>query len=158
MLFRSFGIRNWHYKESEPYGLRNLEVRRRVAKQVLTQETTEVGSASLSAKHLYQGLRLIRFAKSILSEIETDLLVISSIDDDVTSPQTADLIQREVKSALRKLIWLGNSYHIITLDNEREIVVNETVEFVQMNFQKSKSYQIYSDEAKELLIRSRLSD
>jgi len=153
-----FGIRNWHYKESEPYGLRNLEVRRRVAKQVLTQETTEVGSASLSAKHLYQGLRLIRFAKSILSEIQTDLLVISSIDDDVTSPHTAELIQREVKSALRKLVWLGNSYHIITLDNEREIVVNETVEFIEMNFQKSKSYQTYSDEAKELLIRSRFSD
>ena len=46
--------KNYRLKESEPYGLRNLEIRRRVAKQVLTQETTEVGSASLSAKHLYQ--------------------------------------------------------------------------------------------------------
>lgn len=153
-----FGIRNWHYKESEPYGLRNLEMRRRVAKQVLTQETTDVGSASLSAKHLYQGLRLIRFTKSILTEIQADLLVISSIDDDVTSPQTAELIQREVKSSLCRLIWLGNSYHIITLDNEREIVVNETVEFILMSIQKRKSFQSYSEEAKDLLIRSRLID
>ena len=152
------GIQNWHYRETEPYGLRNLEVRRRVAKQVRDQETTEVGSASLSAKHLYQGLRLIRYAKTNLKEINTDLLVISSIDDDVTSPYSADLIQKEVKSALRKLIWLGNSYHIITLDNEREIVVNETVEFNQITFQKGKSYQTYSDEAKDLLIRSRLAD
>ena len=133
-------------------------MRRRVAKQVLDQEITEVGSASLSAQHLYQGLRLIAFAKGNLKEINTDLLVISSIDDDVTSPYSADLIQKEVKSALRKLIWLGNSYHIITLDNEREIVVNETVEFNQIMFQKVKSYQAYSDEAKELLVRSRLVD
>lgn len=152
------GIQNWHYRETEPYGLRNLEVRRRVAKQVLDQETTEVGSACLSAKHLYQGLRLIGYAKNYLNQIKADLLVISSIDDDVTSSYSADLIQKEVKSGLCKLIWLGNSYHIITLDNEREIVVNETVEFNQIIFQKSKNHQAYSNEVKDLLIRSRISD
>ena len=155
VLFK-LGIKKWHYKESEPYGLRNLEVRRRVAKQVLTQETTEVGSASLSAEHLYQGLRLISFVKLLLKEISTDLLVMSSIDDDVASPQTAERIKSEINASRCRVIWLGNSYHIISLDNESEIVVNETVEFVQMSFEKVKSYQAYSEEAKELLIKLRL--
>ena len=150
------GFVNWHYKESEPYGLRNPEVRRRVAKQVLEQETTEVGSASLSAKHLYQALSLIRFSKKILPEFKADILIISAIDDDVVAPHTIDWLSKTISSGTCQLIWLGGSYHIITLDNEREIVINETVEFLQGAFSKAGGILKYSEEAKELIIRNRV--
>jgi carboxylesterase len=152
------GIINWHYKESEPYGLRNPEVRRRVAKQVLVQETTEVGSASLSAKHLYQALRLIKFTKKLLPEFKADIQIISAIDDDVVAPITIEWLKTTINSATCQLIWLGGSYHIITLDNEREIVVNETVEFLQGAFSKLQGIQKYSNETKELMIRNRPVD
>ena len=152
------GITNWHYKESEPYGLRNPEIRRRVAKQILEQETTEVGSASLSAKHLYQALQLIEFAKKMLPDFKADIQIICSIDDDVVAPNTIDWLSKTINSATRQLIWLGGSYHIITLDNEREIVVNESVEFLQTSFSKQKAIQKYSEDAKELMIRNRVFD
>lgn len=152
------GIINWHYKESEPYGLRNPEVRRRVAKQVLVQETTEVGSASLSAKHLYQALSLIKFTKKLLPEFKADIQIISAIDDDVVAPSTIEWLNTTINSATCQLIWLGGSYHIITLDNEREIVVNETVEFLQGAFSKLQGIQKYSNETKELMIRNRPVD
>ena len=155
-LVFKLGFVNWHYKESEPYGLRNPEIRRRVAKQVLEQETTEVGSASLSAKHLYQALRLIRFTKKILPEFKADIQIISAIDDDVVAPATIDWLTKTISSGTCKLIWLGGSYHIITLDNEREIVINETVEFLQGVFSKQVGLQKYSKEAKELIIRNRV--
>lgn len=157
-LLFMFGIKNWHYREVEPYGLRNLEIRRRVAKQVKEQETSEVGSASLSAKHLYQGLRLIDFAKSIIDEFDSDLLIIIAVDDDVVAPTSVEWLYRTVKSKVRELIWLGNSYHIVTLDNEREIVVNESVEFLQLAFNKRKSVNTYSEEVKQLIIRDRVAD
>ncbi|QWE31461.1 alpha/beta hydrolase [Polynucleobacter sp. Adler-ghost] len=152
------GITNWHYKESQPYGLRNPEVRRRVAKQILEQETTEVGSASLSAKHLYQSLCLIEFAKKILQDFRSDLKIICSIDDDVVAPTTIDWISKSISSSTCKIIWLGGSYHIITLDNEREIVVNESVEFIQESFFKRKAVVQYSKDAKQLIIRDRIID
>ncbi|MBU3581361.1 alpha/beta hydrolase [Polynucleobacter sp. AP-Capit-er-40B-B4] len=152
------GITNWHYKESQPYGLRNPEVRRRVAKQILEQETTEVGSASLSAKHLYQSLRLIEFAKKILLDFRSDLKIICSIDDDVVAPTTIDWLSKSIRSSTCKIIWLGGSYHIITLDNEREIVVNESVEFIQEAFFKRKAIVEYSNDAKQLIIRARIID
>jgi carboxylesterase len=151
-----FGITNWHYKETQPYGLRNPEVRRRVAKQILEKETTEVGSASLSAKHLYQSLRLIDFAKKMLHDFRADIKIICSIDDDVVAPTTIDWISKTVTSSTCKIIWLGGSYHIITLDNEREIVVNESVEFIQEAFFKRKAIVEYSKDAKELIIRDRI--
>jgi len=157
-LMFKLGFTNWHYRESEPYGLRNPEVRRRVAKQVLEQETTEVGSASLSAKHLYQALRLIAFTKKILPEFKADIQIISAIDDDVVAPITIEWLRKTINSATCNLIWLGGSYHIITLDNEREIVINESVEFLQGAFSKAKGIMKYSDETKELIIRNRIID
>ena len=150
------GITNWHYKESQPYGLRNPEIRRRVAKQILEQETTEVGSATLSAKHLYQSLCLIEFTKKILKDFRADIKIICSIDDDVVAPTTIDWISKSISSSTCKIIWLGGSYHIITLDNEREIVVNESVEFIQEAFFKHKAIIEYNKDVKELIIRNRL--
>jgi carboxylesterase len=122
------------------------------------QETTEVGSASLSAKHLYQALRLIKFTKKLLPEFKADIQIISAIDDDVVAPRTIEWFRTAINSATCKLIWLGGSYHIITLDNEREIVVNETVEFLQGAFSKLQGIQKYSNETKELMIRNRPAD
>lgn len=154
----TLGIKNWYYKESEPYGLRNLELRQRVAKQVKEQETTEVGSASLSAKHLHQALRLVKFTKNIAPEFDSDLLIIMAVDDDVVSPASVDWLYKTVQSSVRELVWLGNSYHIITLDNEREVVVNESVEFLQLAFDRRKSVDTYSEEVKQLIIRDRIAD
>jgi len=112
----------------------------------------------LSAKHLYQGLRLIDSAKSIIDEFESDLLIIIAVDDDVVAPTSVEWLFRTVKSKVRELIWLGNSYHIVTLDNEREIVVNESVEFLQLAFNKRKSINTYSEEVKQLIIRDRVAD
>jgi carboxylesterase len=150
------GITNWHYKESQPFGLRNPEVRRRVAKQILEQETTEVGSASLSAKHLYQSLLLIKFAKKILNDFRADIKIICSVDDDVVAPKTIDMIAQNIRSSTCQMVWLGGSYHIITLDNEREIVINESLEFIQESFLEHKALVKYSEDTKELIIRDRI--
>lgn len=151
-------IKNWFYSEREPYGLKNQEIRRRVAKQVREQEITEVGSASLSARHLYQGLRLIDFVKSSLEGLKTDLLIICSVDDDVSSPKTAEMIEKGATSSLIRTIWLGNSYHIITLDNEREIVINETVKFIHNIFKDPEKGSNIHPEINQLRIRLRSSE
>jgi carboxylesterase len=156
-LMINLGMRSWSLKESDPFGLKNTEIRRRVEKQVRMQEVTEVGSSALSAEHLYQGLKLISYAKKGMEDLLIDTLIISAIDDDVVSPHSAEWVYSTIKSSVKKLIWLGNSYHIITLDNEREIVTNETAEFIQLAFDAKKSYINYSDEARTLVIKDRLT-
>ena len=156
-LMVKLGLRSWSIKESHPFGLKNPEIRRRVEKKVLAQEVTEIGSSSLSAEHLYQGLQLIAHGKAHLEDFTAGILIIGAIDDDVVSPHTVTLIESRIKSFIKKVIWLGNSYHIITLDNEREIVTNESAEFIQLSFDSKNSYINYSDEARTLVIRDRLS-
>lgn len=151
------GITNWHYKESEPYGLRNLQMRNRVAKQILEQETTDVGSASLSAKHLHEALLLIEFTKEIIADFTANLMVICSVDDDVVAPPVIDWLCKNVSSTTCKMLWLGNSYHIITLDNEREIVINQCIDFLHESLAKNNLQHFDATKIKKLVIRARLN-
>jgi carboxylesterase len=124
------GFRNWSYKESEPYGLRNIEMRRRVAKALEKDGVAEVGAAAIPARQLDAAKKMMAFVRKSLSLVQCKLAVIHAIDDESAAPRNAELILKEVSSEVRKAIWLGDCYHIITFDNEREIVTNETVRFI----------------------------
>jgi carboxylesterase len=129
------GVRNWSYKESEPYGIKNYEMRRRVAAALEKDGVAAVGAASIPARHLRAALRMIAFVRKSLPLVRTDTLIIHSIDDETASPRNAELILQQINAEVRKVVWLGDCYHIITVDNEREIVTNETVMFIKRSIE-----------------------
>jgi hypothetical protein len=63
-------------------------------------------------------------------------------------------ILKMISSQLRKVIWLGNSYHIITVDNEREIVAMQTVKFIK-NVTNMNDQDKYVDKQAKLKNRPR---
>jgi carboxylesterase len=123
------GIRNWNYAEREPFGVKNADLRRRIREKFKSQELSEVGASLITARHLHEAKGLMSYTTKNLDSITSKLLLIQSVEDDTTSIWSAEKILANVKSDLRRTIWLGNSYHIITIDNEREIVLNETLRF-----------------------------
>ncbi|MBP0599525.1 alpha/beta fold hydrolase [Herbaspirillum sp. LeCh32-8] len=129
------GFRNWSYKETEPYGIKNFDMRRRVANQLEKDGVAAVGAASIPARHLRAALRMISYVRESLPLVRADTLIIHSIDDETASPRNAEVIQQNIGSEVRKVIWLGDCYHIITVDNEREIVTNETVMFIKRSIE-----------------------
>jgi len=149
------GIRNWHYKESEPFGVKNKELRRHIQKAVMANSVSELGAAHLPAKHLYQSLELIKDAKNNLSEVNSDTLIIHAIDDETASPKNPEMILAKIQSEVRRTIWLGNSYHMITVDNEREIVANEVNNFLSQSIERLKSMQRLNTTTPQLIIKNR---
>jgi carboxylesterase len=154
-LIYKIGIRNWHYKESEPFGVKNKELRRHIRKAVMSNSVSELGAAHLPAKHLYQSLQLIKDAKKSLDEVSADTLIIHAVDDETASPKNPDLILSHIASETRRVIWLGNSYHMITVDNEREIVANEVINFINQCIEKSISTQNLNANTPQLIIKNR---
>ena len=124
------GFRNWSWREKYPYGIANAELRRRVQKAVEQGEASEVGSAFISARHMDAAQSMMRATRTWLNHIQVPLLIIHAVDDETAAPRNAEEILQRVNSEIRRVIWLGDSYHIITVDNERELVVNETVRFI----------------------------
>lgn len=149
------GIRNWHYKETEPFGVKNKELRRHIRKAVEANSMSELGAAHLPAKHLYQSLQLIKDAKKSLKEVMADTLIIHAIDDETASPKNPDIILHGIASETRRVIWLGNSYHMITVDNEREIVANEVINFIKQGNEKAGMIQKLNINTPNLIIKNR---
>ncbi|GAC1525134.1 MAG: hypothetical protein NVS2B4_00900 [Ramlibacter sp.] len=127
----ALGWRDWVYSEREPYGLKNLEMRRRVSRSLQDGAgVSAVGANEISARHLHAAKLLMAFVRSRLSLVKAPVAVIHAVDDETAAPRNAECVLARVGSNMRKALWLGDSYHIITLDNEREVVANDVVRFV----------------------------
>jgi carboxylesterase len=131
----TLGYRNWTYKESDPYGIKNFEMRRRVAAALKKDGVAAVGAAAIPARHLWAAQKLMAYVRQSLSQVRASTLVIHSIDDETAAPRNAEMILANINAEVRKVIWLGDCYHIITVDNEREIVTNEAAQFIRRNIE-----------------------
>ncbi|WP_353193145.1 alpha/beta fold hydrolase [Pandoraea pnomenusa] len=123
-------LRNrYRYQEKAPYGLKNEAMRARVAKSMSLNDASEIGAASLPLAHLYNARRLAAHVRERLNRVNADCLVIHAVDDDTASPHNARIVFEGVSSEVKQKCLLGESYHILTMDNERETVADETRRF-----------------------------
>lgn len=126
------------YGEQEPFGVKNPQMRAYIRRQLENQAVSAAGGASFTLRHLYQGDQLCKKVRERLPQITTNTLIIHAIDDEVATVRNVKLIQNEIKSPICRTIYLGNSYHMITIDNERETVDFEVSNFLEtsgMDFQ-----------------------
>lgn len=149
------GFRNWSWQEKPPYGIANLELRKRVQKAVEQGDASEVGAAFVSARHMHAAQLMMADVRLWLGHIHTPTLVIHAVDDETAAPRNAEEILSRINSEVRRVIWLGDSYHIITVDNEREIVVNETTRFLDDCRQSALSKPGLRDRVRMLRMKDR---
>jgi len=120
----------YEFREREPYGLKNEALRKRIARAARQSAFTEVGATSVPMNHIYQAMRLIRHVKRKLADVRAPALVLHAIDDDTASAKSADFVVRHIGSPVVRKIYLDDSYHMVTMDNERELVARETRDFL----------------------------
>ncbi len=119
----------YSYAEREPYGLKNESLRKRVACAMRRESLTEIGATSIPMNHIYQATRLIRHVKRNMSCVEVPALIVHAIDDDTASVKSADFVANHIGSKKVRKIFLDDCYHMVTMDNERELVARETGDF-----------------------------
>jgi carboxylesterase len=115
----------YRYRERDPYGLRNEALRSKIARAMQKNGISEVGPASIAMPALHEASRLAGSVRKHLKRIGSDCLIIHAIDDETSSPHNARLVESTIGASFLRTIWLGDSYHMITSDNEREVVARE---------------------------------
>ena len=73
---------------------------------------------------------LVEKATDEISAIKCPVLIIQAKNDHVVNPRTADWIYEHVSSDQKELLWLESSYHMATIDVDKEIVFREVVDFI----------------------------
>jgi len=122
----------YSYREREPYGIKNPRLRERVA-SAMRGGFSETGAARTSMNHLREASRLIRQATRSLHAVIAPALVMHAIEDETASPKSAQFVVDHLGSSTVRKVFLDDSYHIITMDNERELVARETRDFFLQN-------------------------
>ena len=74
--------------------------------------------------------RLRAWVAAGLSRITRPTLLIHAKDDEVTSPRSVQDVVYGMKAGLTTCLELENSYHMVCIDNDKEIVVNRIMYFL----------------------------
>src|SRR4029450_2208839 len=96
------------------------------------------GTTGLELRWLTRGARRVR------SKVRAPTLIVHPRDDDFSSLDGALFIQQRLGSRVETLV-LDDSYHLVALDRQRDLVVNRTLRFVQslQNPQQTASLEEY---------------
>lgn len=122
--------RLWTYRERAPYGVKNTRVRGWIEHELATRRVSRAGAATLSVPHLRELDRLRRRVCRQLDRFACPpVLVLHAREDEVASPANVHLLERSLRTTSFRKIMLGDSYHMITIDNDRPRVVRAVVEF-----------------------------
>jgi carboxylesterase len=117
----------YSYRESEPYGIKNESVRRQVLR--IMQNKSSGVYESYSAISIRELLKLSKNIRPYLKEITTPTVVLHSTQDDLCDIKNAKELFNKLSSKDKKFIELHDSYHMVTLDNERDMVFKESSDF-----------------------------
>jgi len=124
-------VNNYRLKESEPYGVKNEEMRASIKSALKSKNIAEAGVGEIGYNLIKNGQLLIEEARDNVRLIDCPTLIVHAVDDEVVHVRNAEWIYREICSEEKEIIYLGDSYHMITIDNERETVSQETARFLK---------------------------
>lgn len=79
-------------------------------------------------RHLFS---LTGVTAQLLPRVTCPALVIQAKEDHVVNPENGPYILENIASSDKRLLWLEDSYHVSTLDNDKELIAQETLKFIQ---------------------------
>ena len=123
-----------HYRfvENFPYGIKDDRLRQRVVTNMQAGNSAEAGNLGMTGASLRQVLALVKVVKREMPAITTPAIILHAAEDDVASRKNADYCETHLGGAKKKVL-LHESYHIITVDRERNKVVQDLVDYFSLH-------------------------
>jgi carboxylesterase len=117
------------FPDAESLGIKCPRVREFVKTALAQSDGSDLGTAGVPGAMVLEHRRMVSAAKKVLHKINQPTLIIHSREDDYAALDNATYLQGEMKAPV-ELVVLQDSYHMVTLDKERHIVVERTKAFV----------------------------
>ncbi len=122
-------FRHTSFVERPPYGLRDERIRERVSTAMFGEDSSVAGLPGNPWHSLADLHVLARHTRRQLHKITSPCLVAHATEDDVASLRyNAGLVLQHV-SGPSELLPLEDSYHMITIDRQRRLLISRLAEF-----------------------------
>lgn len=93
-----------------------------------------VSYVRIPTQSINEAARLFKHVKEDLAEVSSPVLIFHSIKDHVIEYKSSEYIYEKISSKKKRLQTLYNSYHVLSLDNEKNIILKEIESFVKLLF------------------------
>ena len=110
--------------------MKDERIRRIVVKALASGLSAEAGLPATPSLALRELWRIVAELKPWLSQIKQRVLIIQAREDEIASIKNTEYLQRHLGGPVEALI-LDDSYHLITIDRQRGMVMQRAVEFVK---------------------------
>jgi carboxylesterase len=128
LLYHVPGLgRTMKIEEEDPFGIKNEQLRAIVKAKFERGENFHYRWVPLECLRQVDCLRAIVMKSA--KEIRCPTLVVHAREDELTSLKSANFIVEQVGGGRARMVVLEDSYHMICVDNDREIVAKNVLEF-----------------------------
>lgn len=128
-LARRLGIgRHRQFAEQPPYGIKDERLRDVIVEQMNSGDSADAGLPGNPWYAVADMVTLGRMVRRRLRHVRVPTIAIHARHDDLASVKNAQLVIDRI-DAPGELVLLDNSYHMVTIDSDRKIVVRKSVEF-----------------------------
>ncbi len=129
LLYPVPGIgRTMKIEEEDPFGIKNEQLRAIVKAKFARGENFHYRWVPLECIRQVDRLRSVVMKGA--KEIRCPTLVIHAREDELTSLRSANFLVEQIGGARARMVILEDSYHMICVDNDREIVAKHVLEFL----------------------------
>jgi carboxylesterase len=119
--------RRMKIEEEDPYGIKNEQLRAIVKAKFERGENFHYRWVPLECLRQVDRLRAI--VMKAAKRIPCPTLVVHAREDELTSLRSANFLVETIGGARARMVVLEDSYHMVCVDNDREIVAKSVLEF-----------------------------
>ena len=128
LLYLVPGIgRTMKIEEEDPFGIKNEQLRAIVKAKFERGENFHYRWVPLECIRQVDRLRAILMKTA--KEIRCPTLVVHAREDELTSLRSANFMVEQIGGGRARMVVLEDSYHMVCVDNDREIVARNVLEF-----------------------------
>lgn len=120
----------FNFMHTDTYGIKDDRIRKMWLEMMAKQSIPLQDAVGIRGGKVLELRRLVRRVREGLSGVTNKTLIMHPREDDMTNIRNSFEIVRTL-SGPTELIALNNSYHMVPLDHQRELVAERTIDFVQ---------------------------
>jgi carboxylesterase len=122
-------LRRMRFTDPPPYGIKDEATRAMIADTMHADKSDETGTHSTSLGMLQESHWLVRDVVRRLPSIKAPAIIIHPREDDISDLSNTIFLHRRLGGLVECWV-LDDSYHLITIDRQRDVVMNRTADFV----------------------------
>src|SRR5262245_34308351 len=137
------------FAERHPWGIKDKRLRALVEQAIRSGDSSRAGIAALPGSLMLELRWLVGQVKQEITKVQQPALIVHPRDDDRASLKNLHYLQCRLRGPTETVV-LDDSYHLVTLDRQRQLVVARTVEFAA-RLQQASFQRLAADDLDDLL-------